>query len=78
MSLAFNSRSDSSICVLCKLVEHVLFSNSMAHVEEHKLLSDRQHAFRISHCCETQFAILIVAKSLDNQCQVDRFIFIYF
>ena len=42
----------------------------------HKLLSDRQHAFRKSHSCETQLATVIDdwAKILDNQGQVDTFI----
>ena len=26
----------------------------MSHLDEHTLLSDRQHAFRKSHSCETQ------------------------
>ena len=33
-------------CVPCKLPEHIICSNIMAHLGEHKLLSDRQHAFR--------------------------------
>ena len=48
----------------------------MAHLDEHKLLLDRQHAFRKWHCCETQLATVINdwAKILDNKCQVDTFI----
>ena len=48
----------------------------MSHVDEHKLLLDRQHAFRKSHSCETQLATVINdwAKILDNQGQVDTFI----
>ena len=51
----------------------------MAHVDEYKLLSDRQHAFRKRHSCETQLTTVIndLAKILDNGGQVDTFI-LYF
>ena len=48
----------------------------MAHLDEHKLLSDKQHAFRKWHSCEIQLTTVINdwAKILDNQGQVDTFI----
>ena len=48
----------------------------MAHLDEHRLLSDKQHAFRKWHSCETQLTTVIDdwAKILDNQGQVDTFI----
>ena len=48
----------------------------MAHLNEYKLLSDRQHAFRKGYSCETQLTMAINdrAKILDNRRQVDRFI----
>ena len=48
----------------------------MAHLDEHKLLSDRQHAFRKGHSCETQLTTVINdwPKILDNRGQVDTFI----
>ena len=48
----------------------------MARLDEHKLLSDRQHAFRKGHSCETQLTTVINdwAKILDNRGQVDTFI----
>ena len=45
-SLACNYRPVSLTCVPCKLLEHIVCSNIMAHFDEYKLLSDRQHAFR--------------------------------
>ena len=76
MSLACNYRPVSLTCVPCKLLEHIVCSNIMSHLDQHKLLSDRQHAFRKSHSCETQLATVIDdwAKILDNQVQVDTFI----
>ena len=60
----------------CKLLEHIVCSNIMAHLDEYKLLSDRQHAFRKGHSCETQLTTVINdwAKILDNRGQVDTFI----
>ena len=51
----------------------------MAHLDEYKLLSDKQHAFRKRHnnnYCETQLTIVINdwAKILDNGGQVGTFI----
>ena len=48
----------------------------MAHLDEYKLLSDRQHAFRKGHSCETQLTTVINdwAKILDNRGQFDTFI----
>ena len=75
-SLACNYRPVSLTCVPCKLLEHIVCSNIMAHLDEYKLLSDRQHAFRKGHSCETQLTTIINdwAKILDNRGQVDTFI----
>ena len=45
----------------------------MSLLDEHKLLSDKQHAFRTWHRCETQLTTVIDdwAKVLDNHGQVD-------
>ena len=45
-ALASNYRPVSLTCILCKLLEHIVYSNIMDHLEKHSLLSDRQHAFR--------------------------------
>ena len=75
-SLACNYRPVSLTCVACKLLEHIVCSNIMAHLDEHKLLSDKQRAFRMWHSCEIQLTTNINdwAKILDNQGQVDTFI----
>ena len=67
-SLACNYHPVSLTCVPCKLLEHIVCSNIMAHLDEHKLLSDKQHAFRKWHSCETQLARVINdwAKILDE------------
>ena len=75
-ALACNYRPVSLTCVPCKLLEHIVCSNIMAHLDEHKLLSEKQHAFRKWHSCETQLITVIDdwAKILDNQGQIDTFI----
>ena len=75
-TLASNYRPVSLTCVPCKLLEHIVCSNIMAHLDEYKLFSDRQHAFRKRHSCETQLTTVINdwAKTLDNGGQVDIFI----
>ena len=69
---ACNYRPVSLTCVPCKLLEHILCSNIMACLDEYKLLSGRQHAFRKGHSCETQLTTVINdwAKILDNRGQV--------
>ena len=75
-SLACNYRPVSLTCVPCNLLEHIVCSNIMARLDEYKLLSERQHAFRKEHSCETQFTTVINdwAKILDSRGQVDTFI----
>ena len=48
----------------------------MAYLDEHKLLSDRQNAFRKKHSCETQLITVINdwVKILDKGGQVGTFI----
>ena len=74
--MAGNYRPVSLTCVPCKLLEHIVCSSIMAHLDEHKLFSDGQHAFRKRHSCETQLITVINdwAKILDNGGQVDTFI----
>ena len=66
----------SLICVPCKLLEHIVCSNIMAHLDENKHLADRQRVFRKGHSCETQLTMIINdwANILDNRGQVDTFI----
>ena len=72
-SLACNYRPVSLTCIPCKLLEHIVCSNIMAHLDEHKLLSVKQQAFRKWHRCETKLTTVIDdwAKVLDNHGQID-------
>ena len=73
-ALPSNYRPVSLTCVPCKMLEHIVICTSiMAHLDEHKLLSDRQHTFRKS---EIQLITVINdwTKILDAGGQVDTFI----
>ena len=76
MKIACNYRPVSLTCVPCKLLEHIVCSNMMAHLDDYNLLSDRQHAFRKRYSCGTRLTTVINdwAKLLDNKGQVDTFI----
>ena len=71
-SLACNCHPVSLTCIPCKLLEHTVCSNIMAHLDEHELLSDRQHAFRKWHSCETQLTTVIndLTKILDKKARL--------
>ena len=57
------------------MLEHIVCTNIMAHFDEHKLLSDKQYAFRKNRSCETLLTTVINdwAKILDAGGQVDTF-----
>ena len=57
--LACNYRLVSLTCIPCKLLEHIVCSTIMAHLDEYKRLPDRQHAFRKGHNCETRLTTVI-------------------
>ena len=49
-----NYRPISLTCICCKLMEHIITSNIMSHLENNSILYDLQHGFRKSRSCETQ------------------------
>ena len=68
ISHAYNYRLVSLTCVAFKLLEHIVCSIIMVHLDEHR--------FRKWHSCETKLTTVINhwAKILDNKGQVDTFI----
>ena len=75
-STASNYRPVSLTSVCCKILEHMLHSNIMRHLDQMNILTDKQHGFRAKHSCETQLIQTIhdLAESLDNKTQVDMVI----
>ena len=70
------SPSFFDLCILQITRTFNMFKYIMAHLGEYKLLSNRQHAFRKGHSCETQLTTVKNdwPKILDNREQVDTFI----
>ena len=46
-------------CILCKVLEHILASNIVNHLEQQEVLYDLQHGFRQGRSRETQLAMLV-------------------
>ena len=55
------------------MLEHIIHTNIMRHLEQYKVLNDEQHGFRRGRSCETQLALSVndLAKVLDRQSQAD-------
>ena len=72
-SKAENYRPISLTSIPCKILEHIVHSNVMNHLDDNGILSDAQHGFRKSRSCETQLITLIndLAKSLNDASQLD-------
>ena len=51
---AANYHPISLTCVACKLMEHIITSHIMSHLEKNEILCPEQHGFRRGHSCETQ------------------------
>ena len=49
-----NYRPISLTCISCKLLEHVMASNMMEHLESNNILYKMQHGFRSNRSCESQ------------------------
>ena len=70
---AINYRPISLTCILCKIMEHIIASSMMDHLENNNILYDLQHGFRTSRSCETQLVSFIqeLAKNNNHNIQTD-------
>ena len=50
---AVNYRPVCLTCIKCKLFEHIIRTHILAHLEDHKILTDLQHGFMSGRSCET-------------------------
>ena len=73
---AANYRPVSLTCLCCKMLEHIITSSIMKHVDHHQIFSDCQHGFWTRRSCETQLVTLIndLSSSLDRGDQTDMLI----
>jgi hypothetical protein len=71
--LANNYRPVSLTCICCKILEHIVVSNILKHLDEQNILVDCQHGFRSKQSCETQLLTLAheLADNLHNGIQTD-------
>ena len=53
-SKAENYRPISLTCICCKVLEHIITSNIMSHLDKNNILFQNQHGFQSRVSCETQ------------------------
>jgi len=70
---ASNYRPISLTSVCCKVVEHIIHSHIINHLETNNILSDQQHGFRKRRSCESQLINTIndLSKGLNQKEQID-------
>jgi len=70
---AENYRPISLTSIVCKTLEHVIYSHIINYLESNGILTQSQHGFRKSRSCETQLIETVnsLTKSLNNRKQVD-------
>ena len=68
-----NYRPISLTSITCKLLEHIIHSNIMDHLENSNTLNDIQHGFRQKRSCETQLITTIndFSNCLNTKGQID-------
>ena len=61
----------TSVC--SKILEHIVYSQTMDHLDNHKILSNLQHGYRNGASTETQLLKVIdkLAKGIENKHLVD-------
>ena len=63
-SSASNYRPISLTSVCSKILEHIVHSQIMRHLDAHQILSDQQHGFRKKCSCESQ--LILTIQDLDS------------
>jgi hypothetical protein len=68
-----NYRPVSLTAVISKMMEHIVVSQIMDHLDSQNILHENQHGFRAKRSCESQLIMTAddIAKHLDNKHQVD-------
>ena len=72
-SSAANYRPISLTCIFCKVLEHILASNIVKHLDAQGIMYDLQHGFREKRSCETQLVMMIedLARNANARKQTD-------
>ena len=68
-----NYRPVSLTSICCKVMEHVIHSNVMHHLDHHDILTDKQHGFRRNRSCESQLILTThdFVETLDQRGQTN-------
>ena len=68
-----NYRPISLTSISCKMLEHIVCSSVMDHLDGFRILSNAQHGFRKKRSCESQLILAIqdLAKGIDAREQHD-------
>jgi len=68
-----NYRPVSLTSLISKVMEHILVSQIMKHLQSYNILSEVQYGFRPSHSCEAQLLLTTndLVKAIDNKLQTD-------
>ena len=68
-----NYRPISLTSIICKVLEHIIHSQVIHHLDNHGLLTDKQFGFRKKHSCETQLLLTVndLAVGLREKEQID-------
>ena len=71
-----NYRPISLTSVTCKLIEHIIYSQIINHLDSNGILTDSQFGFRKRRSCETQLLITVqdLAQGLRDKQQIDAVI----
>ena len=75
---AANYRPVSLTCISCKLMEHMISSSMMRHLDDNGILTDTQHGFRRHQLCESQLISTVhdLAKGIEDRKQTDVVLYI--
>ena len=73
---AENYRPVSLTCICSKMLEHIVVSQLMKHLDNHNILSDCQHGFRAKRSCESQLLSLTqeLHEHLEEREQIDMIV----
>ena len=54
-----NDRPISLTSITCNVIEYIIHSSVMKHLDRHYILTDAQHGFRKKRSCETQLLVTV-------------------
>ena len=68
-----NYRPISLTSIICKVLEHIIHSQIIHHLDNHNILTNKQFGFRKKHSCESQLLLTVndLASGLRDKEQID-------